>query len=308
MSPRRLFPLSALVFAAALSGCSSDVDTVDQEVSIKSSPDEATVTIDGVVREEKTDDVFKMSRDRDHIVQISKDGYVTASMAVGHRSTGAEFDGLPRSELDESTVSLTLEEGPEKKAESARKTALAMRRESVASAVEVSEDARYAARIASETGSLKSAEAKLKKATDAAAIAVAKALDAAKSPASGAPLFAPSPTDTVVDATLVVAKAAEAQKKAFAAYDLAVANVNRANDILEFGRKTAAAADPGFDPEANDIVEDVAGILGEAVAIQNATNAGLRETKARLDRLVFVNKALDSSLVKLLKASAAATR
>lgn len=107
MLPRLPLTTAALIAAAMISGCASYDETVAQEVTVKSTPEGATVTINGMKMDAVTDTSFVLKRDRDYVIELSKGGYKPARTRINHRAIDAK-EG-PTAELESTRVELKLE-------------------------------------------------------------------------------------------------------------------------------------------------------------------------------------------------------
>lgn len=112
MLHKHLFATSVFVAAAVIvTGCSS-VDVKNQEVSVSSTPDDATVSINGKVMSDTTNTSFTLPRESNYVIVVSKTGYLSATVQIQPLPTGAEAEGLPRFQLSSTNIKVTLDEDP----------------------------------------------------------------------------------------------------------------------------------------------------------------------------------------------------
>lgn len=285
---KNLFPVSVLAAAALISGCASYDKVANQEVSVKSVPDEASVSINGQAKDKLTDTSFILNRNSDYVIEVSKAGYKTASIKLTHRATGETTEGAPRFELDKTDVSLTLEADPAVKAAADAKEAA---------------DKADAAKIAEATQNAVTAVA--------AANAVAdKALESAKDAAdlddaeSAVKASEKAAADAAEDKTdKAVAEAKEAKSKADAAANAAAVKLNAANTLLSEASGTVVKTSAGSDEDAADDLRKASGKIDKARALNNTTADKLQNLAGRND---VAGQSLEGTLGAIAGAKAVA--
>lgn len=85
---KRLFlTLSAVIFASAISGCATIVSGTTQKLNVTTQPSGALAKVDNNISAQ-TPTVLTLERKSDHTIEISKEGYKTATVLVKRTFNG----------------------------------------------------------------------------------------------------------------------------------------------------------------------------------------------------------------------------
>jgi hypothetical protein len=82
-----------LVVAFFLSGCATIVSGTTQKIPVSSDPTGAVAKVDGTMAA-VTPTIFNLERKTDHTIEISKEGYKTAIVAIRRAINGAAFGNI----------------------------------------------------------------------------------------------------------------------------------------------------------------------------------------------------------------------
>ena len=90
---RRTEGVVFLTAAYLLSGCATIVSGTNQKLSVSSQPSDATAKVDNNLSA-KTPAVFTLERKSDHTIEISKEGYKTATIMIKRTFNGMATGNL----------------------------------------------------------------------------------------------------------------------------------------------------------------------------------------------------------------------
>src|SRR3989338_3712172 len=82
-----------LGIAFFISGCATIVSGTTQKIPVSSDPTGAVAKVDGTMAA-VTPTVFNLERKTDHTIEISKEGYKTALVAIRRAINGAAFGNI----------------------------------------------------------------------------------------------------------------------------------------------------------------------------------------------------------------------
>lgn len=82
-----------IVFAVSISGCSTMMNDHYQGVPVTSDPSRACAVVDEKMTA-FTPTIFNLERKKDHVIEISKEGYRTAKFILKHSLSGAMLGNI----------------------------------------------------------------------------------------------------------------------------------------------------------------------------------------------------------------------